>query len=365
MENAVGQTVIDTLDYLMSIVRDGTKPDEANSGLRPLQRRHSDVPVQLVWEEEAYDRSHHYDALLNLPEGGTVSISYCEDRFKPWPLRGVLRWSDADLVRVNNNVLKVDQAIACLDFIWEEASITDRLVKVCLIQEELERNPIELSDDELQAAIDSFRRARRLHKAEDTHRWMQRRGVTYQELERIVTSEATIRKLRDNLVASRVADYFEAHSRSFDTAHFVHVAMRHEASAQELVEQLRGGAIDFLETAQNLFVAKQSTAPVFRTVQRRDTPEQFRAELFQSAPGSVLGPVRDEDGYALVRLLSVDKAKLDDHTQNAIKKILFEDWLEERRGTASIEWFWGNAQKTARVSSTGPTVDLALGGIEV
>src|SRR5215475_11356528 len=132
MENAVGQTVIDTLDYLMSIVRDGTKPEEANSGLRPLQRRHSDVAVHLVWEEEAYDRSHHYDALLNLPEGGTVSISYCEDRVKPWPLRGVLRWSDADLVRVNNNVLKVDQAIACLDFIWDEAHITDRLVNVCL-----------------------------------------------------------------------------------------------------------------------------------------------------------------------------------------------------------------------------------------
>jgi putative peptide maturation system protein len=362
MENTVGQTVIDTLDYLMSIVREGTEPEEAKSGLRPLQRRHSDVAMHLIWEEEAYDRSHHYDALLNLPEGGTVSISYCEDRAKPWPLRGVLRWSDADLLRVNNNVLKVDQAIACLDFIWDDARITDRLVNVCLIQEELERNPVELSDDELQAAMDAFRRARKLHKAADTHRWMQRRGVTYQELERIATSEATIQKLRDNLVASRVGDYFEAHTCSFDTAHFVHLAMRHEVGAQELCEQLRGGAIDFFETAQNLFVAKQSTAPVFRAVQRRDTPEEFRAELFQSAAGSVLGPVRDEDGYALVRVLSVVKAKLDDPTRDAIKKILFEEWLEKRRGTASIEWFWGNARKTARAHSTGATIDLAQAG---
>ena len=111
MENAVGQTVIDTLAYLMSIVQKGTEPEEAKSGLRRLQQQHSDVAIYLVWELEAYDHSHHYDALLNLPEGGTVSISYCEDRAKPSPLRGVLRWSDADLLRVNNNVLRVDQAM--------------------------------------------------------------------------------------------------------------------------------------------------------------------------------------------------------------------------------------------------------------
>ena len=138
MKDTVEQTVIDTLDYLMTIVRD-REPGRrtATSGLRPLQRKHSDVGMQLVWEEETYDHSIHYDALLNLPEEGTVSISYCDDRATPWPLRGVHRWSDADLVRVNNNVLTVDQAIACLDFIWDEARITDRLVNVCLIQEEL------------------------------------------------------------------------------------------------------------------------------------------------------------------------------------------------------------------------------------
>jgi len=365
MENAVGQTVIDTLAYLMSIVQKGTEPEEAKSGLRRLQQRHSDVAMYLVWELEAYDRSHHYDALLNLPEGGTVSISYCEDRAKPWPLRGVLRWSDADLLRVNNNVLRVDQAMACLDFIWDDARITDRLVNVCLIQEELERNPVELSDDELQAAMDAFRRARKLHKAADTHRWMQRRGVTYQELERIVTSEATIQKLRDNLVASRVGDYFETNSDSFDTAYFVHLALRHQATARELCEQLRDGAIDFFETAQKLFVANQSTAPVFKAVQRRGIPEEFRAELFQSAPGSVLGPVHDEDGYALVRLLSVVKGKLDDPTRDAIKRILFEEWLEKGRGKASIEWFWGNARKTTGAHLSGATVDLAQAGVEI
>src|SRR4030095_10775894 len=105
MRETVERTVIDTLDYLMTIVREETRPETAKSGLRPLQRKHSAVGMQLLWEEENYDRCIPYDALLNLPEEGTISISFCEDRATPWPLRGVHRWSDADLLRVNNNVL--------------------------------------------------------------------------------------------------------------------------------------------------------------------------------------------------------------------------------------------------------------------
>jgi hypothetical protein len=86
-----------------------------------------------------------------------VSLSYCPERAVPWPLRGVQRQSEGDLVRVNTNVLRVDTAMACLDFIWDEAPIIERLVNLCVIQEELDREPIDLSNAELQQAMDHFR----------------------------------------------------------------------------------------------------------------------------------------------------------------------------------------------------------------
>src|SRR5688572_13024203 len=110
MKETVEQTLVETLNYLITLVRDGIRPEEARSGVGQLQTRHSEVGMELIWEEEAYDSSVHYDALLQLPEMGAVSLSYCDDRALPWPLRGVHRFSDADLVRVNNNVMKVDQA---------------------------------------------------------------------------------------------------------------------------------------------------------------------------------------------------------------------------------------------------------------
>src|SRR5688572_29613622 len=95
------QSVLNTLEWLMSLSRDGIRPEEALRRLRFVQQQHAETPMELLWEEEAFDGFVHYDTLLRLPEGGTVSLSFCPARALPWPLRGLHRWSDADLVRVN------------------------------------------------------------------------------------------------------------------------------------------------------------------------------------------------------------------------------------------------------------------------
>jgi putative peptide maturation system protein len=356
MQQSVEQAVTDTLGYLMRVTQEGARPDAAKSGLREVQQRHSSIDLQLIWEEEAFDQSVHYDALLSIPESGTISLSYCDYRAKPWPLRGVQRWSEKDLLRVNNTVMQVDQAIACMDFIWDETRIVERLVNACLLQEELEKNPIPISNQELQLAMDRFRKARKLHKAEDTYRWMERRGVSYESLERLVEGQALLTKLRDKVVGNRVEEYFDTNSAQFDTTRVARFLVADETSALDMCRRIRSGEIDFLQAAQNHFItAKQSRPPkieLFTTIQRREASPELRESLFQSEPGSILGPVREENGYVILRVLSMVRATLDDATRDAIKNILFEEWLEKRRRTASIEWLWGNASNTGKETRT-------------
>src|SRR5438128_6422622 len=136
MNDFLREAVVDVFDYLLDLQHEGVRADEARSRLQPLRRRHPDLGIDLLVEEQAYDRSLHYDALLYRVGEGTVSLAYCPERAVPWPLRGVHRWSEGDLVRINAKVLQVDQAMACLDFIWDEAPVIERLVNTCLIQEE-------------------------------------------------------------------------------------------------------------------------------------------------------------------------------------------------------------------------------------
>jgi putative peptide maturation system protein len=356
MNESLRSAVCEVLDYLLALQREGVRPPDARGRLRLLRERHPDLGIDLLAEEEALDRSVHYDALLRRPGEGTISLSYCPERAVPWPLRGVHRWSESELVRVNGRALAVDAAMACLDFIWDEASIIERLVNMCLIQEELEQSPVELTDAELQQAMDRFRSAKKLFKAEDTFRWLAQHGMSQEKLEEYVSEFAIVPKLRDRIAASRVEEYFSQHSAEFDAARVARFEVADEGQARDLAEQIRTGAQDFFVAAERAFFeAAERGVPLkanlFARIERRQAEPALRDQLFAAAPGQVLGPVAAESGNALVRLLALIPARLDEHTRTAIKDILFRDWLSERRQASRIEWCWGNASTTSNAGS--------------
>jgi putative peptide maturation system protein len=334
------------LDCLMALAAEGARPPEALARVRRLACQHPEARIDLVWEEQAYDRSVHYDALVRLA-GGTVSLSWCPARARPWPLRGVRRCMDNHLLCVNDVVLDVEQAVACLDFIWEERPIIDRLVNVCLIQEELRRNPVVLSDEELQRAMDAFRRRHGLLTAEQTRHWLERKGMSQEALERRAADEATVAALRDRVAAGGVEAFFEAHRADFDTAHVACFDLADEEAARRTCEQVRGGELDFFGAAEQASLdaaaRRRRLGPLFCLMRRGQVSEEMAEAVFTAAPGDLCGPVRAAAGYAILRVLSHAPARLDESARAAIKQLLMDRWLEERRAAATIEWYWGNA----------------------
>src|SRR5258706_4833868 len=138
--------------------------------------------------------------------------------------------------------------------------------------------------------MDSFRRARKLYKAEETRRWMERRGITHHELEQLVSSLATTMKLRDKLVSSRVDEHFALHSGDFDIVHVARIALPDETDAMRLAERLRNGDVDFTVAAQTCFIGANPKRPAksdfFVAMHRRDAAQEIRTSLFESTPGS-------------------------------------------------------------------------------
>jgi len=354
MNATLPQIMSDTLTYLMTLSDEGVRPQEAKTRLRLLQQRYPDAGMHLVWEEEGYDASIHYDVLVHLAEGATVSLSFCPDRAIPWPLRGAHHWSERELLRVNQTSLRVAQGMACLDFIWDEAPILTRLINVCLVQETLDQAPIDLPDTELQRGMDAFRRAHELYTAEATALWMHQRGMTQEHLERVVADNLAIAKLRDQVAAAQVECYFAEHRAAFDTAQIAQIVYVDEASARQASQQIHTGAADFYAVAQRQVLAAgqagREVAPFFRTLQRAEVDEALGAAIFTATSGEVVGPMRLAKGYALAQVLSVTPARLDEPTRESIKTLLFEAWLAERRRAASIEWYWGNTERTTQVA---------------
>ena len=331
MNDSIHAALADTVEYLATLHNERIEPSEARQRLRALQSRHPDVRFHLIWEREAYDKALHYDVLVRRPDASTISMSVCAATDVPWPLRGAHRWTDAELLRVNSHVLNVQQAIACLDFIWDEAPVVTRLIDACLIDAELAANPVPITDEELQAGVDAFRRAKGLCSGEATQRWMEARSMTHAQLEALVTDSLAIQKLRRRITADRVETYYAAHRDELDVVNVARFECDDVETARRLRQLIRDGELDFYRAAEQQFVSACSqrrapSAPTFATLRHRDV----------------------QSDHSVVRVLSREPSSLDDDTRAFIEAHLFDEWLSQRRATARIEWYWGNVNRTSR-----------------
>ena len=209
---------------------------------------------------------------------------------------------------MNNTTMTVPHAMACLDFIWDEDPVMERLVNACLIQEALDAAPIELSDEELQVAMDGFRRAHRLYTGAETRRWMGLRGLNQERLENYVADQAVVAKLRQRIAEGQVQEYFEEYRADFDTARLARLDIPEEAHALRALELIRGGRLTFYEAAELEFTRGEtarssSMRSLLAMVTRREAGPEVADAVFAAQPGDVVGPLKTETGYAIMRVL--------------------------------------------------------------
>lgn len=134
--------------------------------------------LPIVWAEQVFASRFEYDLLIGHPTLGTVSLGLTPRDGVPFPLRGVQRWGEMEVVRVNHRSLSMYEVAPMRDPYWGEARIYQRIVDYCIVRRELEVHDFPVADDELQRGVDEFRRQRGLDTPEATERWLTEHGLT-------------------------------------------------------------------------------------------------------------------------------------------------------------------------------------------
>jgi len=317
----------EALEMVRELSRERVTSRDAQDRLAPLRARWPAADLALVRDEEVSDGSVSFDVLVREP-AGTVSVAYSPAPALPWPLRGAVRHSDSHLARVGTRPLDVGEALAALDFLWYDHDVLARLVDTCLIHAELERDPVEVGDAELQAAADAYRRAKGLLDADSTARWLAGRGLSADDFTKLVADTVAVAKLRERVTAGRVAPWFAAHRADFDTLVVAWVAAPTALPASDalaaVTSAVRSGAC-----AGVTRVAVAAAAP-----ELRDTTGGAVSTVVGGVPVSAA-------------VVGREPAVLDSATRPAVERAVFDDWLAERRAAAGVEWFWLARDRTA------------------
>ena len=72
---------------------------------------------------------------------------------------------------------------------------------------------------------------------------------------------------------------------------------------------------------------------------RGSLPEALDAKVFGAEPGDLLGPLQRGEGmfFEIFRIDAKHTAHLDHDTEEKIKQILFQEWLQERAQEHRVE----------------------------
>ncbi len=336
--------VADALALLVRLRVEQVPVEAAWDEIIRLRERHPGRFINLIWEQESYVDKVHYDILVEVG-AGTLSVSYCADEDVPWPARGLQRVNESLVLRVNDDPVQIGQVVTSLDYAWHQLHVGRHLIDMSLIDQAIRARKIEVSDEQLAAALTAFRVRRRLFTAVAVEQWMAEHGASQIQLEHHLRQDVARDELRRQVTGGPGAHdaHFMAHRADFDRVQVARIAVAEREPADALYRELRAAPHRFLAVAQHQFV--QGTAPgeLFLTLWRDELePEQLA--LFDTEPGQLAPVVVSGDRFELVQVLRRLPAVLDDETRARIDGRLFARWLDEQRACARVEWFWGAAE---------------------
>ncbi|MFZ5642836.1 MAG: peptidylprolyl isomerase [Bacillota bacterium] len=243
------------------------------------------------------------------------------------------------LLKVNNEVLTLQRLLSFMRLTGLMNQIEDSFVKCLLIKEEVESAGVKVTDEELQEHVNELRYGLGLDKAEDTYRWLEKNNMTVEDLETQCECAIRTKKFTDYISQGKVEEYFAKNMLDFEKAEISQIIVQELSVAQELVMQVKDGDAPFEDLARTYSKDYSSGWGGFvGTVSRTRLKPEFESAIFSSKEGDIIGPFESDRGFHIIKVHSVQPAKLDEETRETVKEKILNQWLEEKKKKASIEF---------------------------
>ncbi|AIQ36322.1 hypothetical protein R50345_17835 [Paenibacillus sp. FSL R5-0345] len=197
---------------------------------------------------------------------------------------------------------------------------------------------VQVSVKELQEGIDDFRRKKGLLQVPAATEWLQRNRMTLDDLGECVRETLIESKLMHIVCSAQVEKYYYEQRISFDTAIISQIIMAEYGAIRELMYRIEEGG-DFYTYARqySLDDATRLAGGYTGEVTRAALSPVEAASVFGAQPGEIVGPVKTNRGYHLIKVEEMKHSVLDERRREQILALLFEEWVAEQLSLAKIE----------------------------
>jgi putative peptide maturation system protein len=258
---------------------------------------------------------------------GVISLAPPSAEGAPFSLRGLPRRSELERVRVDGRPLQLNEVALQLDSIWDDTRLLERIVDSALLQRELEREPIHVSDAELERALDEHRARHGLDTSEATEQWLSQRRLTRAGLEDLLERQIALRHLRHRLVGHSARARFEADPGRFDLVQLIAFPVDNDAEAEACGTAIHRGE-DICRVAERALGGRPG-ARARRNI-GFETTHRFRLWPSDVVTGLVCAGTLDGAGPYVFSIRAVWPSTWE-AAREAVEEDLLDEWLRSAR----------------------------------
>lgn len=224
---------------------------------------------------------------------------------------------------------------------WQSAA--SELAQESVITKTAAQEKLSVSDSELQAAFDDFRRSRGLEKAAETKSWLESAGLKVEQVESALEADILASKLAEKVIDDKqIEQYYKQHPVDFDFARISQIVVGDAGAARELALNAREEGEDFSALARQHSIDEQTRAGggfvgLVTRIDASGLPASIADRIFAASASEIVGPFERGETHCLIRVEENGRLELDDELKSVIRGQLFSQWLAERT--------FGNGQK--------------------
>jgi parvulin-like peptidyl-prolyl isomerase len=227
---------------------------------------------------------------------------------------------------------------------WQDSEKTELLAEAArdlVIRRVIRDRGLTISDTELQAAADQFRRDQKLERAVDTHNWLKDHGWTVERLELHLEWKLLNEKLVSDIATEgAIRQHFAEHRRAYDQAAIAHLVVRDRAVAEELMSQIEEDNADFeaLVRQYSTDTTTNQNGGRLGLTNRLSMSPLIESHVFAASEGATIGPFETKNGFHLIRIERLINGQLTESISETIRQDVFESWLDDQVSSANVEW---------------------------
>ncbi len=229
------------------------------------------------------------------------------------------------VLRIGNRVINADE----LSPLLAQYQILPKLAQELLIDNEIAN--IEYTESEYDQAYQQFCQQYQLDTNEKIQGWLDKQGMTHENLRTLITRTIKIEKYKQENWDSKVESYFLKRKAQLDRVVYSLIRVDKAELAQELYFRIQENEDSFRELAMKFSQgAEAQTGGLIGPVEI-NAPHPKIAQILNSCqPGDLVPPTRVGEWIVIIRLENFIPAKLDPPMRQRMLDEMFRQWLNKQ-----------------------------------